>query len=71
MDNYIHWVTLFVEGTVKSHYLGTSKVSCIERLPHFRGKFLSRKPIWDIAKCPGVLISGVSFKKGSTVILFS
>ena len=31
---------------------GPSKVSCIERCPHFRGKFLLRKHIWDIAKCP-------------------
>ena len=30
--------------------LGPSKVSCIERCPHFRGKL--RKHIWDIAKCP-------------------
>ena len=39
---------------------GPSKVSCIERCPHFRGKFLLRKHIWDIAKCPlyrGVLIT--------------
>ena len=53
---------------------GPSKVSCIERCPHFRGKFLLRKYIWDIVKCPqyrGVLISGVSFKRGSTVICTS
>ena len=31
---------------------GPNKVSCIERCPHFRGKFLLRKHIWDIAKCP-------------------
>ena len=31
---------------------GPSKVSCIERCPHFRGKFLLRKHIWDIVKCP-------------------
>ena len=31
---------------------GPSKVSCIERCAHFRGKFLLRKHIWDIAKCP-------------------
>ena len=31
---------------------GPSKVSCMERCPHFRGKFLLRKHIWDIAKCP-------------------
>ena len=50
---------------------GPGEVSCIERCPHFRGKFLLRKHIWDIAKCPqcrGVLISGVSFKRGSTVV---
>ena len=46
------------------------KVSCIERCPHFKGKFTSRKHIWDTAKCPhyrGVLISGVAWKRGSTV----
>ena len=31
---------------------GPSKVSCIERCPHFRGKFLLRKHIWDISKFP-------------------
>ena len=31
---------------------GPNKVSCIERCPHFRGKFILRKHIWDIAKCP-------------------
>ena len=31
---------------------GPSKVSCIERCPHFRDKFLLRKYIWDLAKCP-------------------
>ena len=48
---------------------GPAKVSCIERCPHFRGKFILQK---DIAKClkyRGVLISGVSFKRGSTVSL--
>ena len=30
---------------------GPSKVSCIERCPHFRGKCLLRKHIWDLAKC--------------------
>ena len=54
---------------------GPSKVSCTERCPHFRGKFLLRKHIWDIhvSKCPyyrGVLISGVSFKRGSTVHVY-
>ena len=51
---------------------GPCKVSCIERCPHFRGKFTLRKCIWDIVKCPyyrGVLISGVSFKRGSTVFI--
>ena len=46
---------------------GPGEVSCIERCPHFRGRFILRKHIWDIAKCPlykGVLISGVSFKRG-------
>ncbi len=28
------------------------QVSCIERCPHFRGAFILRKHIWDIAKCP-------------------
>ena len=31
---------------------GPGEVSCIERCPHFQGKFISRKHIWDIAKCP-------------------
>ena len=31
---------------------GPGKVSCIERCPHFSGKFLLRKDTWDIAKCP-------------------
>ena len=51
---------------------GPGEVSCIERCPHFRGKFTLGKHIWDTAKCPyyrGVLISGVSFKRGSTVSL--
>ena len=39
-------------------------MSCIERCPHFRGKFILREHIWDIVKCP---YSGVSFKKGPTV----
>ena len=42
---------------------GPGEVSCIERCPHFRGKFPLRNCNWDIAKCPqysGVLISGVS-----------
>ena len=50
---------------------GPGEVSCIERCPLFRGKFTLRKHIWDVAKCPlcrGVLISGVSFKRGSTVL---
>ena len=49
---------------------GPGKVSCLEGCPHFKGKFLQRKHSWDIAKCPyyrGVLISGVSFKRGSSV----
>ena len=29
-------------------------MSCIERCPHFMGKFLLRKYIWDIAQCPEV-----------------
>ena len=32
---------------------GRSKVSFIERCPHFRGKFILRQHnIWDIVKCP-------------------
>ena len=31
---------------------GCCKVSCIERCPHFRGEFLLRQHIWDVAKCP-------------------
>ena len=31
---------------------GPGKVSCVERCPHFSGKFILRKHIWDIAKCP-------------------
>ena len=31
---------------------GPSKVSCIERCPHFKGKFILREHIWDIVKCP-------------------
>ena len=27
-------------------------VSCIERCPHFRGKFILRKHIWDTTRCP-------------------
>ena len=45
---------------------GHGIVSCIDRCPHFRGKFLLR---WDIAKCPqyrGVHNSGMSFMRGST-----
>ena len=43
------------------------------KCPHFRGKFTLGKHIWDMAKCPyyrGILISGVSFKRGSTVYLY-
>ena len=50
---------------------GPGDVSCIGRCPHFRGKFILRKLIWDIAKCPfyrSVLISRVSFKRGSLYI---
>ena len=51
---------------------GPDEVSCIERCSHFSGKFLLRKRIWYmyIAKCSqyrGVLILGVSIKRGSTV----
>ena len=49
--------------TVKPLYCG--HLGDLERCPHFR------KHIWDTAKCPqyrGVLISGVSFKRGSTVL---
>ena len=49
---------------------GSGEVSCIERCPHFR----RRKHVWDIAKCAyyrGVLISGVSFMRGSTVCSLS
>ena len=49
---------------------GLGKVFCIERCPHFRGRFTFRKHVWVTAKCPqyrDVLISGVSFKRGSTV----
>ena len=60
-----------VESLYCGHLWGPGEVSCIERCPHFRGKFIIlRKHVWDIAKCPlyrGVLISGVSFKRGSTV----
>ena len=31
---------------------GPGEVSCIERCPHLCGKFILRKHIWDIAKCP-------------------
>ena len=31
---------------------GPGEVSCIERCPHFRGKFMLRKHIWGTAKCP-------------------
>ena len=31
---------------------GPSNVSCIERCPHFRGKFILREYIWDIVRCP-------------------
>ena len=49
-----------VEPLYRGHFGGPSKVSCIERCPHIRGKFLLRKHIWVTAKCPeyrGVLIS--------------
>ena len=32
---------------------GPGEVPCIERCPHFRGKLIRRKLIWDIAKCQG------------------
>ena len=41
-----------VEPLYCGHLGGHSKVSCIERCPHFRGKFLLRKHIWGIVKCP-------------------
>ena len=31
---------------------GPGEVSCIDRCPHFRGKFILRKHTWNIAKCP-------------------
>ena len=31
---------------------GPGEVSCIERCSHFRGKFILRKHIWNITKCP-------------------
>ena len=42
--------------------------NCIERCSHFRGKFISRKHIWDIAKCPsyrsrGALFGGVLYER--------
>ena len=49
---------------------GPGEVSCTEMCPHFWGKFILRNHIWDAAKCPQyrcVHISGVSFKRGSTV----
>ena len=51
--------------------LGPSKVSCIERCPHFRGDFPLRKHIWDVHSKVSLvqrcLCFGVSFKRGSTV----
>ena len=51
--------------------LGPGEVSSIERCPRFRGKFIMRKHIWEHSKVSlilrGVLISGMSFKRGSTV----
>ena len=39
-------------------------MSCIERCPHFRGKFIAYLGYSKV-----VLISGVSFKRGSTAVL--
>ena len=43
--------------------LGPGKVSCLERCPHFRGKFTLRKHIWKCPRYRGILvfILGVSF----------
>ena len=52
---------------------GPGEMSCIERCPHLSLRGIHtylRKHIWDTAKRPlarGVLISGVSFKRGFTV----
>ena len=53
---------------------GPGKVSCIERCPHFRGKFIayfghSKSSL--LQRCQGVLISGVSLFQGfhCTVVL--
>ena len=49
------------------------KVVCTERCPLF-GVIYTKKHIWDTATCPqyrGVLISLVSFKRGSTVVAYS
>ena len=76
------WLYIYLKHNVEvwnGDYSGTSLLwtpwgpSKVSWCPHFRGKFLLRKHIWDIAKCPqykGVLISVVSFKRGSTVVLY-
>ena len=54
-----------VQGNLSNVGHTCSKVSYIERCPHFRGKFLVRKHIWDVAKCP---CFRVYFKRGSAVM---
>ena len=52
---------------------GPGEVSCIERCPHFRGKFTLRKHNWDIVKYLNTEVSlfqecPLSFRRGSTVV---
>ena len=42
-------------------------MSCVERCLHFRGKYLVFGTQQSVPLCRGVLISGVSFRRGSTV----
>ena len=61
-----------VEPLYCGHLGGPSKVSCIERCPHFRGKFLFKTAQFGhskvslVQRCP---YFRVSFKRGSTVCI--
>ena len=45
---------------------GLGNVSCIDRCPHFRSKFILRT-IWETAKCPYYRCPFFTYTRGSTV----
>ena len=71
---YMYMYVTTLETLCCGQFWELGEVSCIEGCSHYRGKFIRKHNIiWDtcskVSIIEGVLILGVSFKRGSTVLI--